>query len=82
MAERGKPFVIKCEAEANPSPEFKIFFNETEVPTSGDTHTIHEVNDGHVGFYKCVAKNKFGSSNSTFIYLSVGDAGKMSVTLL
>jgi hypothetical protein len=72
MAERGKPFVIKCEAEANPSPTFKIFLNETEVPAvCGDTHIIYEVNDSHVGFYKCVAANQFGLSSSTSRYLRV-----------
>ena len=76
MAERGKPFVIKCEAEANPPPTFKIFLNETEVPISKDTHTIPKVNDSHVGSYKCVANNTLGSRNSTSRYLRVGNAGK------
>jgi hypothetical protein len=72
MAERGKPFVIKCEAEANPPPTFKIFLNATEVPAvCGDTHIIYEVNDSHVGSYKCVAENQLGSSSSTSRYLRV-----------
>ena len=72
MAERGKPLVIKCEADGNPSPTFRIFLNATEVPAvCGDTHIIYEVNDSHAGFYKCVAENQLGSSNSTPRYLRV-----------
>jgi hypothetical protein len=78
MAERGELFFIKCEAEASPPPTFKIFLNETEVPISEDTHTIPEVNDSHVGSYKCVAENDLGSSNSTSRYLRVGNAGKIA----
>ena len=74
IAVRGKSFTVKCEAEAEPAPRFKIFFNETEVSISEDTYTIPKVNDSHVGFYKCVANNTLGLKTSSPRHLRVGNA--------
>jgi hypothetical protein len=77
IAERGKPFTIKCEADAHPPPKFKIFFNETKLLISQKTYIIPETNNSHIGYYKCVAKNDLGSSNSTSRYLKVVNEGKI-----
>ena len=77
IAVRGKSFTIKCEAEAEPVPTFKMFFNKTEVPIINDTFIIPKVNDSHVGFYECIANNTLGLNASTPRYLRVGNAGKI-----
>ena len=77
MAERGKSFTITCEADSYPTPDFKIFFNDTKLLVNENTYTITKVNNSHAGFYKCTARNKLGLGSSTSRYLPVDKEGKI-----
>ena len=65
----GQSATVTCTAEANPEPSFKIFFNETTLVKSDNTYTIPEVNNSHVGYYKCVAENILEQRSSSPICL-------------
>ncbi|XP_028399307.1 poliovirus receptor-like isoform X2 [Dendronephthya gigantea] len=77
---------VKCSAQGEPAPSYKIFFNDTKLLASSTTYKIPEVNNDTVGYYKCVARNILGADSSQPKYLSItvesdddeGDDGGLS----
>ena len=69
LTRSGQSAIITCTAEARPEPSFKIFLNETTLVISDKTYTIPEVNNSHVGYYKCAAENVIEQRSSNPICL-------------
>ncbi|XP_044078673.1 neurotrimin isoform X3 [Siniperca chuatsi] len=87
----GQRGVLECEADAVPEADFewykddrRIFngFDGMEIGTTGSLSklTFFNVSDGDYGNYTCVAINKLGSSNTSFLlYVQDGSGGAMGV---
>jgi hypothetical protein len=59
----GKPVNITCMSVGFPEPSYSITRNGTRI--SNETkHTIHFVNWGDRGTYRCVAKNELGNDSA------------------
>ena len=69
MTRGGQSAAITCTAEARPEPSYKIFLNETTLVRSAKMYTIPEVNNCHVGYYKCVAENVIEQRSSNPVCL-------------
>ncbi|XP_029956546.1 neurotrimin [Salarias fasciatus] len=74
----GQRGVLECEADAVPEADFEWYkddrrvfgdFDGLEIVTSGSLSrlTFFNVSDGDYGNYTCVAINKLGSSNTSFL---------------
>ncbi|KAM9781637.1 neurotrimin isoform 4-T4 [Syngnathus typhle] len=74
----GQPGVLECEADAVPEADFEWFKNDRrflngfdgmEIVNTGSLSklTFFNVSDGDYGNYTCVAVNKLGTSNTSFI---------------
>ena len=70
LEQSGQSAYIECAIRGRPEPSFKIFLNETLV-ISNKTYTIPEVNNSHVGNYRCFAENILGNASSDPEYLSL-----------
>ncbi|XP_029925611.1 neurotrimin isoform X1 [Myripristis murdjan] len=78
----GQRGVLECEANAVPEADFEWYkddrriFNgfdgmEIEISGSLSTLTFYNVSEGDYGNYTCVAINKLGSSNTSFLLYEV-----------
>ncbi|XP_061607247.1 opioid-binding protein/cell adhesion molecule homolog isoform X4 [Phyllopteryx taeniolatus] len=74
----GQRGVLECEADAVPEADFEWYkddrrfingFDGMEIVNTGSLSklTFFNVSDGHYGNYTCVAINKLGSSNTSFV---------------
>ncbi|KAF3706794.1 Opioid-binding protein/cell adhesion molecule -like protein [Channa argus] len=74
----GQRGVLECEADAVPEADFEWYkddrriingFNDMEIVNTGSMSklTFFNVSDGDYGNYTCVAINKLGSSNTSFL---------------
>ena len=72
---------MTCTAEARPQASFQIFCNETgELVWNGATYIISTENTSHVGYYKCVAKNKLGEKFA-FVHLPLRGEIRYSMSM-
>ena len=63
----GKTVTITCVAEAFPSPNYKIFYNDVKLADVVDgVKTIQSANLGDDGRYECLAKNSVGNISESF----------------
>ncbi|MEQ2280625.1 hypothetical protein AMECASPLE_021850 [Ameca splendens] len=74
----GQRGVLECEADAVPEADFEWYkdnrrvlngFDDIEIFNTGSLSklTFYNVSDGDYGNYTCVAVNKLGSSNTSFL---------------
>ncbi|XP_037834957.1 neurotrimin isoform X2 [Kryptolebias marmoratus] len=74
----GQEGVLECEADASPMADFEWYKNDRrisngldgiEIVSTGSLSklTFFNVSDGDLGNYTCVAINKLGSSNTSFL---------------
>ncbi|CAN9501390.1 unnamed protein product [Ophioblennius macclurei] len=74
----GQRGVLECEADAVPEADFEWYkddrriysdFDGMEIANTGSLSrlTFYNVSDGDYGNYTCVAINKLGSSNTSFL---------------
>ena len=66
----GESFTISCETNGHPLPSYTIIHNDTRVVSNDKTYTIYAVQYSHAGLYKCIAKNKLGTSSKIYHLLS------------
>ena len=71
----GETFNIWCESNGYPPPSYTIIHNDTQVVSIHKAYTIHSVEQIDAGFYKCIARNKFGNTSKLF-HLTI--LGKLS----
>uniref|UniRef100_A0A3Q2ZRK6 Neurotrimin n=1 Tax=Kryptolebias marmoratus TaxID=37003 RepID=A0A3Q2ZRK6_KRYMA len=87
----GQEGVLECEADASPMADFEWYKNDRrisngldgiEIVSTGSLSklTFFNVSDGDLGNYTCVAINKLGSSNTSFLlYFQDGSGSAMAV---
>ena len=62
----GESFTISCETDGHPSPNYTIIYNDSLVVSNDKTYTIEFVQYSDSGLYKCIAKNKLGTSSKIY----------------
>ncbi|XP_033955127.1 neurotrimin isoform X3 [Pseudochaenichthys georgianus] len=89
----GQRGVLECEADAVPEPEFEWYKEDRriyagidgmEISNTGSLSklTFFNVSDADYGNYTCVASNKLGSSNTSFLmYVQDGSGGAAGLHL-
>ncbi|XP_061754024.1 neurotrimin isoform X5 [Nerophis ophidion] len=89
----GQRGVLECEADAVPEADFEWYkddrrisngFDGLEIVNTGSLSrlTFFNVSDGDYGNYSCVAVNKLGSSNTSFLmYVQDGSGSAMGLHL-
>lgn len=84
VAPLGRDFAVPCghSVEANPWPSFRWKYNGTDIHSSTFEATVGErgflllknVKYDHSGLYTCIARNKVGTSNTTFNLIVRGES--------
>ncbi|XP_062395582.1 B-cell receptor CD22-like [Sardina pilchardus] len=77
---------LNCSSDANPPVESYTWFKKIGVTitqlATGQVYTIPKVSSKHTGYYYCKAKNQYGTSNSSDVYLNVQYAPRNTSALL